>query len=636
MANWYVSNEASNGYNVGVDTNPGTSKNRPFLTMAAAHTAASSGDTIWVNGLRYDLSTTGYVVTKNVWTRPEPVRSDGQKFKPELVSSNATAVVQLTAADSPYDLGLGGFTITPVGGIAGATSRAVAINSYSGFDATVIVDGALLSSGTNGHLNDASVRGATRILNCVLQGQIGAQAGIQALNLGTTSDKYILVQGCSSLGTLYQSASNTPAVNISRITPASFDVKVEVLDNNFAVSVPGSLGISATGRVIGVANCKKAYIARNKCTLDSINVTGSDSLGISVTSSSTTAIADETIVEDNEVRMNCPASRAIAIGDGTVSDPGAWAGSTAYTVGTFRRPVAANGLRYEVTSISGTGTSAVGEPTWPTTPGQTVTDNAGANQVVWTCRMYQSVANAIVRRNRMFGTYYNGTATPHGFSSANTYGGSYYSNYAEGFAVGFIISLGGNRTMRGNVAKGNYYCAFFSKGCGITTGTDDIANNLAIADDRMFGQRFGSYGNFGVAAQGSTNTVGVTYANNISKILYGRNWKHVVVDASQVATFYSNCYHSDGGLTLPFSYQGSTYAYTDLWTAARETTAIDLDPAPTTDIASTFVADNPLLVEVGRPIKGGALLLDYNGKRFKNRPSIGAIEYYGQRARVAA
>jgi hypothetical protein len=73
----------------------------------------------------------------------------------------------------------------------------------------------------------------------------------------------------------------------------------------------------------------------------------------------------------------------------------AWAAATAYTVGLFRRPITANGFRYEVTSISGSGTShATTEPTWPTTIGSTVTDNAGANQVVWTCR-----SNAITDAN---------------------------------------------------------------------------------------------------------------------------------------------------------------------------------------------------------------------------------------------
>jgi hypothetical protein len=79
--------------------------------------------------------------------------------------------------------------------------------------------------------------------------------------------------------------------------------------------------------------------------------------------------------------------------DGSIShhyldDPGAWAAATAYAVGTFRRPIASNGFRYEVTAVAGTGTSAGVEPVWPTVVGATVIDNPGANQITWTCRSY--------------------------------------------------------------------------------------------------------------------------------------------------------------------------------------------------------------------------------------------------------
>lgn len=71
-----------------------------------------------------------------------------------------------------------------------------------------------------------------------------------------------------------------------------------------------------------------------------------------------------------------------------LDDPGAWAPATAYTVGAFRRPTAANGFRYEATAIAGTGTSGGVEPVWPNTIGATVIDNPGANQVTWTCRTF--------------------------------------------------------------------------------------------------------------------------------------------------------------------------------------------------------------------------------------------------------
>lgn len=59
----------------------------------------------------------------------------------------------------------------------------------------------------------------------------------------------------------------------------------------------------------------------------------------------------------------------------------AWAGTTAYSLTNRRVPTVANSLYYEVTTA---GTSAAGEPTWPTTIGNTVVDGT----VTWTCKGY--------------------------------------------------------------------------------------------------------------------------------------------------------------------------------------------------------------------------------------------------------
>ena len=56
-----------------------------------------------------------------------------------------------------------------------------------------------------------------------------------------------------------------------------------------------------------------------------------------------------------------------------------WAQSTSYSVGDVVHPTSLNGFVYECTTA---GTSDTAEPTWPTTAGNTVTDNTA----VWTCR----------------------------------------------------------------------------------------------------------------------------------------------------------------------------------------------------------------------------------------------------------
>ena len=62
-----------------------------------------------------------------------------------------------------------------------------------------------------------------------------------------------------------------------------------------------------------------------------------------------------------------------------------WAAATAYALNSFVLPPVANGFYYKATSVSGTGTSGATAPAFPTTVGSTVTDNAGGNQIVWTC-----------------------------------------------------------------------------------------------------------------------------------------------------------------------------------------------------------------------------------------------------------
>lgn len=62
-----------------------------------------------------------------------------------------------------------------------------------------------------------------------------------------------------------------------------------------------------------------------------------------------------------------------------------WQASHAYALNSWVGSLAtSNGFIFQATSISGTGTSGGSEPVWPTVIGNTVTDNPGANQIVWT------------------------------------------------------------------------------------------------------------------------------------------------------------------------------------------------------------------------------------------------------------
>lgn len=67
-----------------------------------------------------------------------------------------------------------------------------------------------------------------------------------------------------------------------------------------------------------------------------------------------------------------------------------WLTATVYAVGAYVVPTTFGSLTgsvgrvFKCTAVAGTGTSGGAQPTWPTTAGGTVTDNAGANQITWT------------------------------------------------------------------------------------------------------------------------------------------------------------------------------------------------------------------------------------------------------------
>ena len=73
-----------------------------------------------------------------------------------------------------------------------------------------------------------------------------------------------------------------------------------------------------------------------------------------------------------------------ASGTGTQWSP-AWVTATQHVVGDIIRQVTVTSPPYlfQAVSTSGTGTTGASEPTWPTTPGNTVVDNSGANQIIW-------------------------------------------------------------------------------------------------------------------------------------------------------------------------------------------------------------------------------------------------------------
>ena len=226
MTTYYVSNAASNGYSSGNDSNNGTSKSTPFLTIAHANGVSVTGDVIIINPSSTEYNETagsGYIgVGSNVTIHGDPtllplrpkvkgsstsylfvnLSSGGMTLEnmmldaqtnaltPVVCFGNSTTIRNLSA----YNLGTGG----------GVTAL-INVQTGSGVSQTVIVDkcDVLASNGNgsgtnllfyygNGTSNDCSitVTGSTAngVQNFVYGNSGSPGASLKSLTIGASSD----------------------------------------------------------------------------------------------------------------------------------------------------------------------------------------------------------------------------------------------------------------------------------------------------------------------------------------------------------------------------------------------------------------------------------------------------------------
>ena len=479
-----------------------------------------------------------------------------------ITGTNTTAIVTLTAANDANTLTFGGFVVQNTGG---ATSSTILISNVA-YDAVVELSGTSVTvGGTNRHINDAYTRGTVKLTNVSLSGTIGAQAGFYS-STAVSSAKKVRVYGLNA--TLTASAGNTPAVMLQRAAANSTSEWVYVGYSSVNVTVPVGLGASAQGMGIRV---------------DRIT-SGTDLDGATTPA----------IVEYNTVTVTSTAATSADTEAITISSTDATAradyGIIRYNTATCNSPAA----RCVTLAVDGSTASTVDY-------GQ-------------------------IYGNSVYGTFYDGSATPHGINLGRVTGGRVWGNYVQGFAVGILAGINNGGLITGNIVRGAGYAPLYAKGNTSVT----FANNTVIQDSSVLGVNFGSYGAIGVAVQGATNNAATLFANNNIYCLTACR-TYVTVDASQAATFQKNNYYS---IVVPsqsnaWSYQGAGQTTLSGWQGAQEATATSADPVFVgTDFSRTGnlkLATTSALRRSGQELNIGNFP-DYANRAFSHPPSIGAWE----------
>lgn len=228
--------------------------------------------------------------------------------------------------------------------------------------------------------------------------------------------------------------------------------------------------------------------------------------------------------------------------------------------------------------------------------------------------------DVLIAGNTVTSSFYNGVATTHGVHCGRVTNCTIRQNRVNGFAAAILSSMSTTSYIYGNLVVGSYYAPLFAKG----NTSAFFSHNTVIMNDALYGAKFGNYGCLGAAAQGATNNAATTFQNNLCYVASGTGWKHVVVDASQVATFDANDYYSVPTLTTPWRYQGSATAAIATWNA-NATVGTDLTVDPLFVGATDYrLRASSSLIYAGA---NGLPCLDHRGRAcYLLNPNIGAYQ----------
>lgn len=258
----------------------------------------------------------------------------------------------------------------------------------------------------------------------------------------------------------------------------------------------------------------------------------------------------------------------------------------------------------------------------PTIANNTITNTesgAGAHLILvgedasGTSYAHNMVNNAFVYGNTVSGAASNKT-TLHGIMLGNQSGGEVFKNKVDNVGIGLIAKGQTNGLFHDNLVTRVYGQYLRSKA---STGTK-FYNNTAIMSV--------GYADTGMMADQDLSTL--IYSSNIdfkNNIIYSSSTVSyfVSVGSTSTAIFSNDLYYAPTS-TSPFTYQGTSYASSSAWAAAKESTLVSSNPM--------FVSDgsNYALQYLSPAIDAAAtttITADLLGNPIYNAPDIGAYEY---------
>lgn len=302
MTDYYVSAAATNGYVVGNDSNPGTSKGSPFLTIGALLTAlnADSGSTGYINDGTYDPAGD---------FRPNVTMTLQAENTGEVVLTNSSPVVSVMRTNTAFAndgvLTVVGiefqFTDIP----AFSTGNNDAAVTYAFTDCVFTADNA---NDSDAIISWGEKAGSLTLTRCAFNGTF--RWGVNSSgSAGQNLDLNFSATNCTVNGTATQGSG--AVFQIQRYAAGTPSGAVNVLIDGLtgAMSVPTGLVHNA----IYILYCDGYEVKNCNLTVTSAD-TGNEAACVNILATDSVSTSNNGYIHDNTFTLNAPAGRGVIVG----------------------------------------------------------------------------------------------------------------------------------------------------------------------------------------------------------------------------------------------------------------------------------------------------------------------------------
>lgn len=319
MATYYVSKSNDNSCVVGSDSNNGTSRTSPWLTLAKVSASAADGDTIYVNNGVYTDAELGGSNVFSLNTTKSLKMYPLQDYAVTLQSTAASAQIVSLTGTATNEMIFGKFVIdAEIPGAPGTYQPTCMVIPNTAGDCTLTLAGTKFKNAATQNILNSRRRGIMNF-NVVFEGRI-AQGVASTTSGADVATLTVNVTGVSLVNCTVSANALCRILDFTRLSTSSQTFTLTVQNVTGTIEASSGVGSSVAIALLVTTGIAGVVAEQFDVTYTCFNA-GATCYGIYIKNASrgATAVADRPIIRNNRITGNAPSEYVISIGDTTTA-----------------------------------------------------------------------------------------------------------------------------------------------------------------------------------------------------------------------------------------------------------------------------------------------------------------------------